>query len=95
VNRINTGRVAIDGMMASWAELRRIHLHSGSRAAPAPVEDQRNPRPTASLTLHHPDGDAGNFQATTSAWSNRHRPATDVEIGHHRSADADELRQSA
>ncbi|SEM74251.1 aldose 1-epimerase [Loktanella fryxellensis] len=62
VNRISTGRVAIDGMMY---ELERnapngIHLHSGSRAThlrPWKIAEATPDRVT--LTLHLPDGDCG------------------------------------
>ena len=62
VNRISTGRVAIDGMMF---ELERngkgdIHLHSGSHAThlrPWKIWEATPERVT--LTLHLPDGDCG------------------------------------
>ncbi|WP_237064114.1 aldose epimerase family protein [Loktanella sp. M215] len=62
VNRISTGRVAVDGMMYELERnlKNRIHLHSGSRAThlrPWKIKESSSDRVT--LTLHLPDGDAG------------------------------------
>lgn len=62
VNRISTGRVAIDGMMYELERNfeNRIHLHSGSRAThlrPWKIAESSHDRVT--LTLHLPDGDCG------------------------------------